>query len=435
MSDVFARIESRLDEVADGAEVLPGVRLVEAPGHRTGHAVVEIEGGDGRRMFLSDVIHHPSHVPHPEWDCEFDSDAARRSAHPARLAGAAGGHRRPLRRVAHRRLGHDRARRRRPGLAPALSALRALDLGGDSVPAARALIGWTLLVDGVGGPIVEAEAYRHDDPASHSFRGRTAKRRHVRARRDAVRLPQLRAPLVHEHRVRPRGVADAVLVRSLEPAVRRRAHARAARPRAAHVRARATSARRSPPGRAERATSRSFVPPDRRRRVVRTTRIGLTQAAERPWRFLDPDSPFVSRPISSARPCADLAALTRNAVKVLPEGELERKLKLGRPLRVKLGIDPTARDIHIGQAIPLQRMRAFQDQGHIGRAHRRRLHRPRRRPLGPLEGAARAHRRGDRRKRAAVLRARRCASSTRSAPSCASTASGWRRSTSPSSCA
>ena len=62
----------------------------------------------------------------------------------------------------------------------------------------------------------------------------------------------------------------------------------------------------------------------------------------------------------------DVAALTRNAVKVLPEGELERKLALGRPLRVKLGIDPTARDIHIGQAIPLQRMRAFQDQGHVG---------------------------------------------------------------------
>jgi tyrosyl-tRNA synthetase len=62
----------------------------------------------------------------------------------------------------------------------------------------------------------------------------------------------------------------------------------------------------------------------------------------------------------------DVGALTRNAVKVLPEGELERKLALGRPLRVKLGIDPTARDIHIGQAIPLQRMRAFQNQGHTG---------------------------------------------------------------------
>ena len=45
---------------------------------------------------------------------------------------------------------------------------------------------------------------------------------------------------------------------------------------------------------------------------------------------------------------------------------LEQKLALGRPLRVKLGIDPTARDIHIGNAIPLQRMRAFQEQGHVG---------------------------------------------------------------------
>ncbi len=62
----------------------------------------------------------------------------------------------------------------------------------------------------------------------------------------------------------------------------------------------------------------------------------------------------------------DVKALTRSAVKVLPEGGLEQKLALGRPLRVKLGIDPTARSIHIGQAIPLQRMRAFQDQGHTG---------------------------------------------------------------------
>jgi tyrosyl-tRNA synthetase len=58
--------------------------------------------------------------------------------------------------------------------------------------------------------------------------------------------------------------------------------------------------------------------------------------------------------------------LTRNAVDVLPEGGLEAKLKLGRPLRVKLGIDVTSPDIHIGRAIPLQRMRAFQDAGHVG---------------------------------------------------------------------
>jgi tyrosyl-tRNA synthetase len=60
------------------------------------------------------------------------------------------------------------------------------------------------------------------------------------------------------------------------------------------------------------------------------------------------------------------AELTRNAVDVLPAGELEQKLKLGRPLRVKLGIDVTAPDVTLGNGIPLQRMRAFQDEGHIG---------------------------------------------------------------------
>src|SRR5213079_1341642 len=61
-----------------------------------------------------------------------------------------------------------------------------------------------------------------------------------------------------------------------------------------------------------------------------------------------------------------LTDLTRNAVHVLPEGELEKKLKLGRPLRVKFGIDVTSPDIHVGRAIPLQRMRAFQEAGHVG---------------------------------------------------------------------
>lgn len=61
-----------------------------------------------------------------------------------------------------------------------------------------------------------------------------------------------------------------------------------------------------------------------------------------------------------------VADLTRNAVDVLPEGGLEEKLKLGRPLRVKLGIDVTAPHITLGNGIPLQRMRAFQDEGHVG---------------------------------------------------------------------
>ena len=61
-----------------------------------------------------------------------------------------------------------------------------------------------------------------------------------------------------------------------------------------------------------------------------------------------------------------VSELTRNAVDVLPQGELDRKLAQGRPLRVKLGIDVTSPDIHVGRAVPLQRMRAFQDEGHTG---------------------------------------------------------------------
>jgi tyrosyl-tRNA synthetase len=61
-----------------------------------------------------------------------------------------------------------------------------------------------------------------------------------------------------------------------------------------------------------------------------------------------------------------IAELTRNSVNVLPEGELERKLALGRPLRVKLGIDVTAPDVTLGNGIPLQRMAAFQREGHTG---------------------------------------------------------------------
>jgi len=59
-----------------------------------------------------------------------------------------------------------------------------------------------------------------------------------------------------------------------------------------------------------------------------------------------------------------IAELTQNAVDVLPKGELEKKLALGRPLRVKFGIDVTSTDVHIGRGIPLQRLRAFQDEGH-----------------------------------------------------------------------
>jgi len=58
------------------------------------------------------------------------------------------------------------------------------------------------------------------------------------------------------------------------------------------------------------------------------------------------------------------AFLARNAVDLLPSGGLERKLGEARPLRVKLGIDPTAPDIHLGHTVVLQKLREFQDAGH-----------------------------------------------------------------------
>jgi tyrosyl-tRNA synthetase len=64
-------------------------------------------------------------------------------------------------------------------------------------------------------------------------------------------------------------------------------------------------------------------------------------------------------------PAEAAAWLSRNAVDSLPEGGLERKLALGRPLRVKLGIDPTAPDIHLGFTVVLQKLREFQDLGHV----------------------------------------------------------------------
>jgi len=66
-----------------------------------------------------------------------------------------------------------------------------------------------------------------------------------------------------------------------------------------------------------------------------------------------------------ATPAAMAAWLARNAVDSLPEGGLERKLAEGRPLRIKLGIDPTAPDIHLGHTVVLRKLREFQDLGHL----------------------------------------------------------------------
>src|SRR5260221_2709976 len=63
-----------------------------------------------------------------------------------------------------------------------------------------------------------------------------------------------------------------------------------------------------------------------------------------------------------------LAVIRRGAEQVVPEDELrkklERSIKMGQPLRVKYGIDPTGIDVHLGHTVPLRKLRQFQELGH-----------------------------------------------------------------------
>jgi tyrosyl-tRNA synthetase len=64
------------------------------------------------------------------------------------------------------------------------------------------------------------------------------------------------------------------------------------------------------------------------------------------------------------QPAEALASLKQGAAKIISEAELQQKLALGRPLRVKLGVDPSTTDLHLGHSIVLRKLRQFQDLGH-----------------------------------------------------------------------
>ena len=165
------------------------------------------------------------------------------------------------------------------------------------------LIGCTLLVEGVGGPIVEVEAYDHEDPASHGFRGETARNRSMFG-------PPGHAYVYRSYGVHwclnlvceEKGVAAAVLLRGLEPAhgvEEMRVRRGLDEPRLLC----------SGPGRLCQALlvtgEHDGLPLDRppfelRAReeepeLVTGPRVGITQAADLPWRYGLAGSPFLSR--------------------------------------------------------------------------------------------------------------------------------------------
>ncbi len=203
------------------------------------------------------------------------------------------------------------------------------------------LVGATLLVDGVGGTIVEVEAYDGEDPASHGFRGRPP------------RNASMFGPPGHAYVYRSYGIhwclnlvceeegrAAAVLVRALEPADGLDADARAARargPAAALRRARAASARRS----ASRASTTASPSTSRRSSCTQRgdagassstgPRIGISVAADRPWRYAAAGSrPEPAGSFSPARDDEPDGHAGRGG-HARPRGLLEHPARLARP--------------------------------------------------------------------------------------------------------
>jgi DNA-3-methyladenine glycosylase len=167
------------------------------------------------------------------------------------------------------------------------------------------LIGVTLLVDGVGGRIVEAEAYHHEDPASHGYRGRTE-------RNAAMFGPPGHAYVYRSYGIHwclnfvceEEGSASAVLIRALEPSygldeMHRRREADDPRLLCSGPGklCQALGVTRDHDGLPLDRPPFELRPRDQEIEVATGPRIGITRAAELPWRYAEAGSRFLSRPL------------------------------------------------------------------------------------------------------------------------------------------
>ncbi len=179
-----------------------------------------------------------------------------------------------------------------------------IDFYASSPMVARLLIGSTLLLDGVGGRIVETEAYDHEDPASHSFRGPTP-------RNAAMFGPPGHAYVYQSYGIhwclnlvcREAGHGAGVLIRAIEPlagldTMRERRGLDNIRLLCAGPGrvGQALGITREHNGVAIAAPHFELLPASGKIRVICGPRVGISKAVEQPWRFGLEGSRFLSRP-------------------------------------------------------------------------------------------------------------------------------------------
>jgi DNA-3-methyladenine glycosylase len=174
----------------------------------------------------------------------------------------------------------------------AISTIAGIDFSADAATVARQLIGVTVLLDGVGGRIVETEAYDREDAASHAFVGETE-------RNASMFGPPAHAYVYRSYGIhwclnfvcREAGHGAGVLIRALEPVagldvMRARRDAQGER------------ALCSGPGKlCQAGASFTLLPAEAGLVVVEGIRIGISKAVDVPWRFGLAGSRFLSRPI------------------------------------------------------------------------------------------------------------------------------------------